>query len=82
MDHLPQDESEYRAYRLQEERRLAYTVMTRARRRVVWTATATGFEEGRGIPSRFQALAAGTDTVADAAGPPPTITVPVTPRQV
>jgi superfamily I DNA/RNA helicase len=71
---VPHEPGPYQRFRLQEERRLAYTAMTRAARRVVWTATSTGFEEGRGIPSRFLALAAGTATVADAA-------MPVTPRR-
>ncbi len=71
---VPHEAGPYQRFRLQEERRLAYTAMTRAARRVVWTATSTGFEEGRGIPSRFLALAAGTATVADAA-------MPVVPRQ-
>lgn len=46
--HLPTDPAEYRQFRLQEETRLAYTAMTRARLRVVWTATAGGQEEGAG----------------------------------
>ncbi|MBT8202254.1 MAG: PD-(D/E)XK nuclease family protein, partial [Acidimicrobiia bacterium] len=46
--HLPTDPAEYRQFRLQEETRLAYTAMTRARQRVVWTATAGGQEEGAG----------------------------------
>jgi len=75
---VPSDAAAYRRFRLQEERRLAYTAMTRATKRVVITATATGFEEGRGIPSRFLALAAGTATVAEAITPPPRRTDPVT----
>lgn len=55
---LPPDQAGYLAFRMAEERRLAYTAMTRATKRVVWTATATGYEEGSGIPSRFLALAA------------------------
>jgi superfamily I DNA/RNA helicase/RecB family exonuclease len=78
LPHLPTDTAAYRAFRLQEERRLAYTAMTRARRRVVWTATATGFEEGRGIPSRFLALVAGVSTVADAVSRPEPWRRPVT----
>jgi superfamily I DNA/RNA helicase len=81
LPHLPTDTAEYRAFRLQEERRLAYTAMTRARRRVVWTATATGFEEGRGIPSRFLALVAGTATVAHAVSRPEPRPHPVTPLE-
>ena len=81
LPHLPHDTAAYRAFELQEERRLAYTAMTRARRRVVWTATATGFEEGRGIPSRFLALVAGTATVAEAVSRPAPRHEPVTPRE-
>ena len=81
LTHLPAGNAEYLAFRLQEERRLAYTAMTRAQRRVVWTSTATGFEEGRGIPSRFLALVAGTDTVAAATTKPARRTTPVTPQE-
>lgn len=81
MAHLPHDTAGYRAFRLQEERRLAYTAMSRARRRVVWTATTAGIEEGRGRPSRFLALAAGTPTVAAAATPAPPHERPITPRE-
>ncbi|MGI9609048.1 MAG: ATP-dependent helicase [Acidimicrobiia bacterium] len=49
--HLPHDPNEYRRFRLQEETRLAYTAMTRARLRVVWTATTAGLDEGEGAPS-------------------------------
>lgn len=61
------DPAEERRFRLHEEMRLAYTAMTRARRRVVWTATAagTGLEAER--PSRFLRLAVGGDA---ALGPP------------
>jgi superfamily I DNA/RNA helicase len=66
---VPHEPGPYQRFRLQEERRLAYTAMTRAAQRVVWTATSTGFEEGRGIPSRFLALVAGTGSVDDAMQP-------------
>lgn len=75
---VPRESAAYRQFRLQEERRLAYTAMTRAARRVVWTATSTGFEEGQGIPSRFLALVAGTATVTEAATTPPRRDHPVT----
>lgn len=78
---LPSDTAGYLAFRLQEERRLAYTAMTRATRRVVWTATASGFEEGRGIPSRFLALVTGAQSVAAAAGSPP-VRDPVTALEI
>ncbi len=78
---LPTDTTGYLRFRLDEERRLAYTAMTRATRRVVWTATDSGYSEGIGIPSRFLALAAGTDTVDEAAKRPPRHTRPITPRE-
>jgi superfamily I DNA/RNA helicase/RecB family exonuclease len=78
---LPTDTAGYLRFRLDEERRLAYTAMTRATRRVVWTATDAGYSEGTGIPSRFLALAAGTKTVAEAAGRPAGRAHPVTPRE-
>lgn len=53
-------------FQVQEEMRLAYTAMTRARRRVVWTATDAGVDQGEGRPSRFLLAAAGDDP----AGPP------------
>ncbi|MCP5069673.1 MAG: ATP-dependent helicase, partial [bacterium] len=65
MEHLPTEAAEYTAFRLQEERRLAYTAMTRATARVVWTATSVGAETGRGVPSRFLPLVAGVATLAD-----------------
>jgi len=62
--HLPADTAGYLSFRLQEERRLAYTAMTRATRRVVWTATDTGFDVDGGVPSRFLPLVAGVETAA------------------
>ena len=53
LPYVPTDTASYRAFRLQEESRLAYTAMTRARRRVVWTATERGLDDGPGRPSRF-----------------------------
>ena len=67
---VPHDPAGYRRFRLQEERRLAYTAMTRASHRVVWTATSAGSEMGQGLPSRFLALAAGVDTVEEAVAEP------------
>ncbi len=46
-------------FQVQEEMRLAYTAMTRARRRVVWTATAAGIDQGEKRPSRFLLAASG-----------------------
>lgn len=53
LPHVPTGTADYRAFRLQEESRLAYTAMTRARRRVIWTATERGLDDGPGRPSRF-----------------------------
>ncbi len=64
--HLPTDTAGYLAFRLQEERRLAYTTMTRATRRVVWTTTDSGFDIGGGTPSRFLPLAVGVLTIDEA----------------
>ena len=55
--HVPADAGPYRAFRLDEERRLAYTAMTRASAKVVWTATTTDGAEGV-VPSRFMPLVA------------------------
>jgi superfamily I DNA/RNA helicase/CRISPR/Cas system-associated exonuclease Cas4 (RecB family) len=78
---LPTDTAGYLRFRLDEERRLAYTAMTRATRRVVWTATDSGYNEGTGIPSRFLALAAGTATVEEAAQRPAGRSHPITTRE-
>lgn len=65
--------------RLQEEMRLVYTAMTRARHRVVWTATTAGIDEGHRRPSRFLAAIAGDEL---AIGRPDRRTDnPVTPRE-
>lgn len=46
-------------FQVQEEMRLAYTAMTRARLRVVWTATDAGVDQGENRPSRFLIAASG-----------------------
>ena len=46
-------------FSLQEEMRLAYTAITRARRRVVMTATDAGIDQGEKRPSRFLFAMAG-----------------------
>jgi RecB family exonuclease len=70
--HLPSDAGDYRAFRLDEERRLAYTAMTRASAKVVWTATSSDEFDGP-IASRFLPLVApGTASCND--------TTPLTPR--
>lgn len=56
-------------FQLQEEMRLAYTAMTRARLRVVWTATDAGIDQGERRPSRFL-VAASDETTLDKIGPP------------
>jgi ATP-dependent exoDNAse (exonuclease V) beta subunit len=68
--HLPSDTVGYLSFRLQEERRLAYTAMTRAARRVVWTTTDAGFDIDGSTPSRFIPLAAGVATAEEAANDP------------
>lgn len=75
---VPTDNPGYLRFRLQEEMRLAYTAMTRASRRAVWTATSTGFDEGTGMPSRFLAAIAGVDTVEAAIDRPAVDPMPVT----
>jgi superfamily I DNA/RNA helicase/RecB family exonuclease len=45
-------------FQVQEEMRLAYTAMTRARSKVVWTATSAGVDQGEHRPSRFLMAAA------------------------
>jgi superfamily I DNA/RNA helicase/RecB family exonuclease len=75
--HLPTDPNEYRRFRLQEETRLAYTAMTRARMRVVWTATTAGLDEGEGAPSSLLLLLSKDDP----APPPDGDRLPVTAGQ-
>lgn len=75
---LPGDETEYLRFRLQEERRIAYTAMTRATSRVVWTATDSGFDDGRGVPSRFLPLVTGVAIGEDGLGPPEMRRTPIT----
>ncbi|HEU4320060.1 MAG TPA: ATP-dependent DNA helicase [Acidimicrobiia bacterium] len=65
-------------FQIQEEMRLAYTAMTRAKRRVVWTATQAGIDQGERRPSRFLLAVAGGQT----SGPPAeTPSEPVTIRE-
>lgn len=64
-------------FRLQEEMRLAYTAMTRAKSRVIWTATAAAIDEGERRPSRF--LLAAVDAASfEEIGPPLEQLTPVT----
>jgi superfamily I DNA/RNA helicase/CRISPR/Cas system-associated exonuclease Cas4 (RecB family) len=57
-------------FRLQEEMRLAYTAMTRARQRVVWTATSAAIDEGERRPSRFLLAASGFSDFGHIKAPP------------
>ena len=45
-------------FQIQEEMRLAYTAMTRAKSKVFWTATSAGVDQGEHRPSRFLMAAA------------------------
>ncbi len=64
------DDAGRKRLRMQEEIRLAYTAMARARKRVVWTATKAGIDELEQRPSRFVLSVAGVESVNDL-GPPP-----------
>ncbi len=66
---LPEDTGEYTAFRLAEERRLAYTAMTRATERVVWTATETDSSSEQLEPSRFLKQVTGMTEPATRARP-------------
>ena len=57
-------------FRLQEEMRLSYTAMTRARQRVVWTATSAAIDEGERRPSRFLLAASGYSSFHEIGAPP------------
>lgn len=73
-----------RRRRLDEERRLAYTGTTRARRSVVWTATIAGIEEADRRPSRFLFEVAGVDDVDELRSPyrnRPTVFAPISRRE-
>ncbi len=82
LEYLPKNETKYRAFRLQEERRLAYTAMSRAKKRVIWTATTTNnCGEGRGAPSRFLDLVAKPQTLEKMASASIDRLLPITPRE-
>lgn len=68
-----------RRRRLQEEMRLVYTAMTRARTRVVWTATNAGIDEGHQRPSRFLAAVGGGEIATTV--PDRRIDRPITPQE-
>lgn len=65
-------------FQVQEEMRLAYTAMTRARRRVVWTATDAGVDQGEQRPSRFLLAASGKRSFAEIGKPGQVDEEPVT----
>ena len=68
-------------FQLQEEMRLAYTAVTRARLRVVWTATDAGVDQGENRPSRFLIAASGAETASDLGSPHEHTGEPVTLRE-
>ena len=76
---LSGDDRAYARFRIQEERRLAYTAMCRARTRVVWTCTVGSPDHTDGAPSRFLALVAGRPLDAAVRGPAE-LSKPTTPR--
>ena len=65
-------------FQLQEEMRLAYTAMTRARLRVVWTATDAGVDQGERRPSRFIVAASQSGKLSELGLPPEENREPVT----
>jgi superfamily I DNA/RNA helicase/RecB family exonuclease len=76
----PIDRSAWLLDRLREETRLAYTAMTRARSRLVMTATIAGIDETERRPSRFLLAAAGVDSVDDLTPAPSNRDDPLTTR--
>jgi superfamily I DNA/RNA helicase/RecB family exonuclease len=68
-------------FQLQEEMRLAYTAMTRARLRVVWTATDAGVDQGERRPSRFLMAASGKTSLDEIGAPIETEHEPITLRE-
>jgi ATP-dependent exoDNAse (exonuclease V) beta subunit len=63
------DASAQHLFQVQEEMRLAYTAMTRARVRVVWSATGAGVDQGEHRPSRFLVAASGVDSLSELGRP-------------
>jgi superfamily I DNA/RNA helicase/RecB family exonuclease len=74
------DDAAYARFRLQEEMRLVYTAMCRARVRVVVTCTSMGVDLGGGAPSRILPLVTGRP-MEEAAVAPPVDHEPVTPHE-
>jgi len=63
------DSTAVSAFQVQEEMRIAYTAMTRAKSRVVWTATDAGVDQGERRPSRFLLAASGKATLTEIGTP-------------
>ena len=76
----PTDRAAWLLDRLREETRLAYTAMTRARSRLIMTATIAGIDESERRPSRFLLAAAGVDTVEELPPAPSNRDDPLTTR--
>ncbi len=72
------DPSAVSQFQVQEEMRLAYTAMTRASLRVVWTATDAGIDQGEQRPSRFLVAASGHTSLSDIGRPQSTEQPPIT----
>jgi superfamily I DNA/RNA helicase/RecB family exonuclease len=65
-------------FQVQEEMRLAYTAMTRARSKVVWTATSAGVDQGEHRPSRFLMAAADPELRGSTSSPDVVLGPPIT----
>lgn len=76
----PSDRAAWLLERLREETRLAYTAMTRARSRLVMTATIAGIDETERRPSRFLLAAAEVDSVEELPAAPSNSLDPLTTR--
>ncbi len=72
------DPSAVSQFQVQEEMRLAYTAMTRASRRVVWTATDAGIDQGEQRPSRFLFAASGKASLSEIGRPASIELAPIT----
>lgn len=76
----PSDRAAWLLERLREETRLAFTAMTRARSRLVMSATIAGIDETERRPSRFLLAAAGVDATDDLVPAPSNSLDPLTTR--
>ena len=75
------DPSAQHLFQVQEEMRIAYTAMTRARLRVVWTSTAAGVDQGEHRPSRFLVAASAAGSLSRLGPPGDVDRPPVTLRE-